>query len=93
MAVQQGAGVKQTCCSATILHPCYRSLHVPHLLWQPASAPTAAAAASAGPLQEMKRFQSREAGYQKIQSTKPQTLAYALQVHRVSSKRDTTGFP
>lgn len=28
----------------------------------------------------MKRFQSREAGYQKIQGTKPQTLAYALQV-------------
>jgi hypothetical protein len=30
--------------------------------------------------QEMKRFQSREAGYQRIQGTKPQTLAYALQV-------------
>lgn len=30
-------------------------------------------------VQEMKRFQSREAGYQRIQGTKPQTLAYALQ--------------
>lgn len=29
----------------------------------------------------MKTFQSREAGYQRIQGTKPQTLAYALQVH------------
>lgn len=30
-------------------------------------------------VQDMKKFQSREAGYQKIQGTKPQTLAYALQ--------------
>jgi len=30
--------------------------------------------------QDLKRFQSQEAGYQKIQGTKPQTLAYALQV-------------
>jgi hypothetical protein len=28
----------------------------------------------------MKRFQQRETGYQKIQGSKPQTLAFALQV-------------
>lgn len=35
--------------------------------------------------QELRRFQKQEAGYQKIQSTKPQTLAYALQVQQYSS--------
>lgn len=29
---------------------------------------------------DMHAFQQRETGYQKIQGTKPQTLAYALQV-------------
>lgn len=31
-----------------------------------------------GHLQEMYRFEQTETGYQKIQGTKPQTLAYAL---------------